>query len=554
MKYFKILTIVLTLMLVSNLFAGRLSYKPWYTNAQSGLDPSKVYTHKVTYTKPAADFNGVHFNLYNASMPDDGGATFTLAYGSGTTKELDGYMNLLETGFSFDIVNGFLYDCFDYQLTLKGLTSGQHYRFTLYNRVFGNAYRPAAIYGDDMPEPTDLSLWTIDQSIYGYGNGMLIYYDYIADADGQILIHIKSTTDPSLNASWLLFGFSNEKTAALSGPNITTNLETVTSIANDQSRDLIVGFDCDTTPTVQWFKNNVSVGSGILTNERNNGQYTASYNPGIVDEADNGDVYKCVITDGHFVSVERQTTVNVYTRKMVAYWTFDNYNSGMFDDSSDEGYDALIIDSEPASLALVTGKFGQAATFSGYYATAGNWNPAPAGEMTISFWLKHTGNTSVILSKEEPNALQWRVIASSDNRIFFDDGNWQPQTDSGVLIPGQWQHICLVENGNRHSIYVDGNLKYSMTGPYGEHPDSLINLGGSYGGGWNTSTVVDDLKIFNYAFDANLVQQIMTKGYVCQNLPIGDINGDCLIDFKDFAVLAENWFACNRYPETECNN
>jgi len=38
----------------------------------------------------------------------------------------------------------------------------------------------------------------------------------------------------------------------------------------------------------------------------------------------------------------------------------------------------------------------------------------------------------------------------------------------------------------------------------------------------------------------------------CSSFPPGDINQDCVVDWKDFAVLAEHWLKCNRIEQATC--
>ena len=38
----------------------------------------------------------------------------------------------------------------------------------------------------------------------------------------------------------------------------------------------------------------------------------------------------------------------------------------------------------------------------------------------------------------------------------------------------------------------------------------------------------------------------------CTSAMDGDINGDCKVDFKDFAVMASNWLGCNLEPQSSC--
>jgi hypothetical protein len=41
-------------------------------------------------------------------------------------------------------------------------------------------------------------------------------------------------------------------------------------------------------------------------------------------------------------------------------------------------------------------------------------------------------------------------------------------------------------------------------------------------------------------------------GPVCMRKPAGDLNGDCTVDFQDFALFANSWLSCNLRPRSEC--
>jgi hypothetical protein len=38
----------------------------------------------------------------------------------------------------------------------------------------------------------------------------------------------------------------------------------------------------------------------------------------------------------------------------------------------------------------------------------------------------------------------------------------------------------------------------------------------------------------------------------CAQLTQGDLNGDCVVDFLDFAIMASNWLSCSRSPPDLC--
>jgi hypothetical protein len=39
---------------------------------------------------------------------------------------------------------------------------------------------------------------------------------------------------------------------------------------------------------------------------------------------------------------------------------------------------------------------------------------------------------------------------------------------------------------------------------------------------------------------------------VCLGKPVGDLNGDCKVNFADFAIMASSWLECNLVPQSAC--
>jgi hypothetical protein len=43
-----------------------------------------------------------------------------------------------------------------------------------------------------------------------------------------------------------------------------------------------------------------------------------------------------------------------------------------------------------------------------------------------------------------------------------------------------------------------------------------------------------------------------SKTGICTAFPPGDINGDCITNLEDLAILCSGWLACNREPQQDC--
>ena len=68
---------------------------------------------------------------------------------------------------------------------------------------------------------------------------------------------------------------------------------------------------------------------------------------------------------------------------------------------------------------------------------------------------------------------------------------------------------------------------------------------------WFFDGIVDDFRIYDYALSQAEVAYAATNGTGVFNQPLltpADTDGNNIIDFRDFAVLAENWLKIKLYP------
>lgn len=183
---------------------GSWSFAPLTGDADSGVDPSYVYTHAYNLGSAAnLDINGVTFLGRSASSP----GLFTLSGLTGGTAFGAGVNQV--TGNTGAMVNTFRYDG-DPAITLQNLKPNTQYVFTLYGAGWdlptsGNPYRSAtfssSLGGDKL---------TVNLNQYGQGQGMQVNYTYTTDAAGSPVTIFYPRT--SLNAgSFHTSGFSNRE-------------------------------------------------------------------------------------------------------------------------------------------------------------------------------------------------------------------------------------------------------------------------------------------------------------------------------------------------------
>lgn len=191
---------------------------------ETGIDPSKTYTHLVDFgaDATAATINGVQFTAKGPT-----GANYTLQMGGGS------FVNNTAAAFTDTGVGDLLTD-FYYggvteggkaglqRLTLTGLREAHTYRVSFFVSAWGNP--PQDIVASDAPDAPvpriarDGTRWVQDISIdpeayepTGAGApGAMISYEYVAPADGTLVITWDSTQDGD---TFHFYGMINELVA-----------------------------------------------------------------------------------------------------------------------------------------------------------------------------------------------------------------------------------------------------------------------------------------------------------------------------------------------------
>ncbi|MBE0536493.1 MAG: hypothetical protein IH624_12575 [Phycisphaerae bacterium] len=204
----KLITIIgCALVLAAAAHAGTFVSSPWTSDADSGISAGKLYTHTGKFWAPAdaqpfyagngvwfegdRDLTGVDWRMSNIPnvFAGDHGTNVTGAGG-----------NLLTHFVYGDDPAGIMHPV----LQLENLTPGTKYTLTLYAKGWENAGRVINITPSDDPN----NAVTIDQDLYGGGNGLLLKYTYTAPASGTMSL---TFAELSTNMSWHHYAFSNEE-------------------------------------------------------------------------------------------------------------------------------------------------------------------------------------------------------------------------------------------------------------------------------------------------------------------------------------------------------
>ena len=270
---------------------------------------------------------------------------------------------------------------------------------------------------------------------------------------------------------------------------------------------------------------------------------------------------------------------NVYptaaSKAPVAWYKFD----GNADDSAGSAHGSL-----RGSPTYVEGVYGRAISFDGYKDSVEITN-APflfariRTGVTITFWqygkdsIHHTDTlfcSNYVYNVYDPaiaiNLGCWARPRCLDfakqncgGKYNWDCG-WPWSFDSRLSgnhkykteWSGRWNHWAFTKDAGtgKMQIFLNGLLYDSRTGS-----NSIISAITSFeiGSGWygGYDGLIDDFQIYDYALSEAEIAYAATNGTGIFDLPLllpADLNSDNQIDFKDFALLANNWLENHLWP------
>ena len=248
----------------------------------------------------------------------------------------------------------------------------------------------------------------------------------------------------------------------------------------------------------------------------------------IRDEAASGSsrVYceRAELNEGAVLSVTQAGDITIdrgVVPEPLAYWTFDEGAGNIALDASGNGHDGVIW----GNPRWVAGIVGGALDFDGYgdYVDCGN----PVGlniqdKITLACWIKvasFSRNWETILAKGDDsyrlsrssgtgagngNAVHFGITGTT---TYFFDG-------TATVTDDQWHHVAGVYDGSQAAIYVDGVLDRAVpaTGRISSTTYPLYIGENSEQRGRYLNGIVDDVRIYNRALNAQEVQQCMLGG------------------------------------------
>ena len=261
-------------------------------------------------------------------------------------------------------------------------------------------------------------------------------------------------------------------------------------------------------------------------------------------------------------------------KRALAHWTMDeaDYVSGEYRDVSGNGHHATVVGA-PVFVADANGIAASAAQMSyatGGWAEAGTWDPsALTGSLGLSAWIKpaDVGTGSGIITKRgswDTGKMRWCFNYHTDSRVRFVTVTGGTVYSEETAAVNEWSHVaCTYDDATGEArVYFNGELSGTDTNSSLDSNDvSIIRIGqyeDSVSDSKTFNGAMDDVRIYNYALSGTEVAKLyydVTNEPSCANPldPQFDLNGDCFVDFKDYAIFVSHWLDCGLYPAEACN-
>lgn len=311
-------------------------------------------------------------------------------------------------------------------------------------------------------------------------------------------------------------------------------------------------------------------------------------------EPDTTYVYRVIARDKSYYQNETNwsqqaqaaTYLPVSLSRPAAYWTFNETSGTIAHDIT--GSAALQGTLQGTTLpAWTTGQYGNSLTFAAgggkVYVPSASAIDFGDEDFTVSLWAKQpqtfSGQYELLIKGTIgggafPGSGKRYELYRKDAtfRFAIDDDSHKSEISLAVtdFCKGNvWVHIVAVRDtvANQIKLYAEGVLKSTVTDSTGSisQTEPLYIADGVFTGG-----AIDDVRIYRFALDQEQITEIYNGGgvanYFCTNQLASDIDENCQVDFRDFALIsdiwagewndilqfADDWLVCNRFPAQEC--
>jgi hypothetical protein len=310
-----------------------------------------------------------------------------------------------------------------------------------------------------------------------------------------------------------------------------------------------------------WYSEDAVVGGDVTVGT---GPVLTLTNVGLSDQG----YYYCVVSKPGTASVT-STLSQLVINRLLSWYPFENtlddfagVNHGT-PAGSPMAYTTGIVTADSQAYAADPDGTMYAVLPEGTYPKAGIGNGLE--RFTYSAWVKvGTGEGGNLMGQfNDGSTTGMRVTLNKgfdiSTYVRSETGTAVVADKSGLGIANdEWHLVTITYNGSQVVTYFDGlpvqTNNYSATNfaPW-QYPFPLLSIN-SRGmiGTENFAGGVDDMRIYNYALTAEQVAQMYydtTGEKVClYGNPAYDLNGNCIVDLGDLALLAGDWLTHGFYP------
>lgn len=221
---------------------------------------------------------------------------------------------------------------------------------------------------------------------------------------------------------------------------------------------------------------------------------------------------------------------------LVAYYTFEDIESGVVRDVTNNGNDAQVINNSADPGVAATGPTGDVLQLDG----ADDYVEVPLDTVnnltagTIETWVKLDSITGeVIFSKQHDGSNSYAMFSVGqttdtagsllngvDGKVYFRGFNTGGTlTSTGTLQTGQWHHLAVTFTDTQAQLYVDGILDQTQAGNF-QVPDDLTDDANTSAriGSWksqsgNLDGQIDNFRVWSEVRSAEEIREGMSASF-----------------------------------------
>jgi len=202
---------------------------------------------------------------------------------------------------------------------------------------------------------------------------------------------------------------------------------------------------------------------------------------------------------------------------LVAHWKLDESQGSIAYDSAN-GFDGTLVNGPLWTAGQIDGALSFDGTQAVYInGSAGYDSPLNIynTNMTISAWIKPGLNASTIIARAKPHYTTYRLYVGGGKvgiNTYRSPVHWNLSTGE-ILDPNNWSHVVGVLDRDNDTciIYVNGIEQARSTQMTTDPPscDAPTKIGcRNDTGDYTFDGLIDDVRIYDYALDANEIQNL----------------------------------------------